>query len=189
MYYREFGIPARIARCYGIDQLEEHIERYNGNKNCYTSVYVFNDREEVTEGKTNYESAAINTVWFDFDDKDNVELCLKDIRKFIKKFCDPLNITPRIFLTGGKGFQMNIDFEDVVMIPNEIKRESIKKYLLHLKKKYKLKTLDEICINNSVSCLRRIPNTQYISKATNEPTGVWCTQFTVEEILTTDITT
>ena len=188
MYYREFGIPARIARCYGIDQLKEHIERYNGKKNCYTSVYVFNDREEVTEGKTNYESAALNTVWFDFDDKDNVELCLKDVRKFIKKFCDPLNIIPRIYLTGGKGFQMNIDFDTTVMIPNEIKRDAIRKYLLHLKKKYKLKTLDEVCINNIISCLRRIPNTQYISKATKEPTGVWCTQFTVEEIMTTDIT-
>ncbi len=52
----------------------------------------------------------------------------------------------------------------------------------HLKQKYSLKTLDDICINNSVSCMRRIVNTAYISKLTNEPTGVWCTQFTVDEV-------
>ncbi len=31
--------------------------------------------------------------------------------------------------------------------------------------------------------MRRIPNTPYISKITGEPTGVWCTQFSVEDIL------
>ena len=59
----------------------------------------------------------------------------------------------------------------------------IKEYLLHLKKKYKLATLDEICINNSVSCMRRIVNTPYISKITGEPTGVWCTQFSLDNIM------
>ena len=28
MYFREFGIPARIARCYNVDQLEEKIKEY-----------------------------------------------------------------------------------------------------------------------------------------------------------------
>ena len=50
-------------------------------------------------------------------------------------------------------------------------------------KEYKLKTLDERCINNSVSCLRRIPNTAYISKLTNEPTGVYCVAVTVDEVM------
>tara|TARA_Y100000114_G_scaffold100297_1_gene93477 strand:- start:789 stop:1400 length:612 start_codon:yes stop_codon:yes gene_type:complete len=31
--------------------------------------------------------------------------------------------------------------------------------------------------------LRRIPNTQYISKVTQEPTGVWCIQLTVDEVM------
>tara|TARA_R100001143_G_C3347625_1_gene127721 strand:- start:864 stop:1490 length:627 start_codon:yes stop_codon:yes gene_type:complete len=35
--------------------------------------------------------------------------------------------------------------------------------------------------------MRRIPNTEYISKITGEGTGIWCTQFTVEEILKTSI--
>ena len=39
--------------------------KFNGEKNCYTSVYVFDDQAEVG-GKTNYESAAINTMWFRF---------------------------------------------------------------------------------------------------------------------------
>ena len=59
----------------------------------------------------------------------------------------------------------------------------LRNYLTFLKTKYKLKTLDQACINNSVACLRRIPNTQYISKLTQEPTGVWCIQLTVEEVM------
>ena len=147
---------------------------------------MFDDAAEI-DGKTNYESAVINTMWFDFDDNKDVNKCLKDIRKFIRRFCKPLKITPRIYLTGGKGFQMNIDFHSPVDLPKHIKRDSIKAYLRHLKKKYFLRTLDDICINNSVSCMRRIVNTAYVSKLTGEPTGVWCTQFSVEDIMKLDI--
>tara|TARA_R100000008_G_scaffold82129_1_gene66054 strand:- start:2038 stop:2991 length:954 start_codon:yes stop_codon:yes gene_type:complete len=148
-------------------------------------VYVFS--EEKDDGKTNYESAVLNTIWFDFDHNKDVKKCLMDVRKFIRRFCKPLGITPRIYLTGGKGFQMNIDFWTYVDLPNHLKRKAIKEYLLHLKKKYKLSTLDEICVNNSVSCMRRIVNTPYISKITGEPTGVWCTQFPVHDIMKLDI--
>ncbi len=82
---------------------------------------------------------------------------------------------------------MNIDFHSPVDLPKHIKRDSIKAYLRHLKKKYFLRTLDDICINNSVSCMRRIVNTAYVSKLTGEPTGVWCTQFSVEDIMKLDI--
>ncbi len=148
-------------------------------------MYVFS--EEKDDGKTNYESAVLNTIWFDFDHNKDVKKCLMDVRKFIRRFCKPLGITPRIYLTGGKGFQMNIDFWTYVDLPNHLKRKAIKEYLLHLKKKYKLSTLDEICVNNSVSCMRRIVNTPYISKITGEPTGVWCTQFPVHDIMKLDI--
>ena len=110
MYFREFGIPARIARCYTVEELEEQIKKFSGRKNCYTSVYVFDDAKDKADGKTNYESAMLNTIWFDFDDAKDVKKCLMDVRKFIRRFCKPLGITPRIYLTGGKGFQMNIDF-------------------------------------------------------------------------------
>ena len=185
MYFREFGIPARIAKCSSVEELEAQIKTYSGKKNCYSSVYVFG--AEKDNGKTDYESAVINTIWFDFDDNKDVSKCLKDVRKFIRRFCNPLKITPRIYLTGGKGFQMNIDFQTPVDLPNHIKRDAIKDYLKHLKKKYYLNTLDEICINNSVSCMRRIVNTPYISKIEGTPTGVWCTQFTVAQIMGCDI--
>ena len=81
MYYREFGIPARIARCYSIEELEIQVDKFNGDKNCYTSVYVFDDRRENPRvksswSKTDYDSAAINTLWFDFDDEKDVNKCL-----------------------------------------------------------------------------------------------------------------
>mgnify|MGYP003627112934 FL=1 len=182
MYYREFGIPARIGKCKNIEDIESLTQQYNGKKNCYASVYVF-DELRMNDDKTNYETALLNTIWFDFDDNKDIKKCLMDIRRFIRQFCKPLNIVPRIYLTGGKGFQMNIDFFSYVEIPDHIKRKVLKEYILNLKNKYKLKTLDEICINNSVSCMRRIPNTQYISKITGEPTGVWCTQFSVNDIM------
>ena len=187
MFYREFGIPARIDKCFTVEELEANIKKYNGKKNCYVSVYVFDKEAELAEEKTNYESAMLNTIWFDFDHKKDVEKCLKDVRKFIRRFCKPLKITPRIYLTGGKGFQMNIDFHSPVDLPAYIKRQAIQKYLMHLKKKYYLNTLDDICIKNSVSCMRRVVNTQYISKIEGIPTGVWCTQFSVDDIMKLDI--
>ena len=174
--YRDFGIPARIAKPKTREELEELIEQYNGKKSCYTSVYAFDDDK-------GYESAYINTIWFDFDHKRDIDKCLKDVRKFYKRYCKPNNITPRIYLTGGKGFQMNIDFYSFLDIPPSMKRKALKEYLLHLKKKYFLSTLDERCVNNSVSCMRRIPNTHYVSNLTGESTGVWCTQFSVEDML------
>jgi hypothetical protein len=183
MYFREFGIPARIARCYNIDQLEEKIQEYNGKKSCYTSVYVFDDSTDKVRGKTNYDSAVLNTIWFDFDDEKNVKKCLMDVRRFIRQYCKPNEIIPRIYLTGGKGFQMNIDLWSHVDLSDTLKRDMLRNYLTFIKNKYKLKTLDQACINNSVACLRRIPNTQYISKVTGEPTGVWCIQLTVDEVM------
>ena len=183
MYFREYGIPARIARCYNVDQLEEKIAEFNGKKNCYTSVYVFDDTTDKSEGKTNYDSAVLNTIWFDFDDEKDVKKCLMDVRRFIRQYCKPNGIIPRIYLTGGKGFQMNIDLWSPVDLSEHLKRDMLRNYLTFLKTKYKLKTLDQACINNSVACLRRIPNTKYISKITNEPTGVWCIQLTVQEVM------
>jgi len=174
--YRDFGIPARIAKPKTREELEQLIEQYNGKKSCYTSVYAFDDDK-------GYESAYINTIWFDFDHKRDIDKCLKDVRKFYKRYCKPNNITPRIYLTGGKGFQMNIDFYSFLDIPPSMKRKVLKEYLMHLKKKYFLSTLDERCINNSVSCMRRIPNTHYVSNLTGESTGIWCTQFSVKDML------
>ena len=174
--YRDFGIPARIAKPKTREELEALIDEWNGKKSCYTSVYAFDDDK-------GYESAYINTIWFDFDHKRDLNKCLKDVRKFYKRYCKPNRIIPRIYLTGGKGFQMNIDFHSLLDLPPSIKRRSLKEYLMFLKNKYKLSTLDERCVNNSVSCMRRIPNTQYISALTGESTGVWCTQISVHDML------
>jgi len=144
---------------------------------------VFDDTIDRAEGKTNYDSAVLNTIWFDFDDEKDVKKCLMDVRKFIRKYCKPNGIIPRIYLTGGKGFQMNIDLFSHVDLSDTLKRDMLRNYLTFIKKEYKLKTLDQACINNSVACLRRIPNTQYISKINNEPTGVWCIQLSVEEVM------
>ena len=85
MYFREFGIPARIARCYSVNEADKHKQYFEGKKNCYISVYTFDDLYDLTE-KTDYTSAVINTIWFDFDDNRKIENCLKDVKKFYKKY-------------------------------------------------------------------------------------------------------
>ena len=182
MYFREFGIPARIARCFSIEEADVQKKAFEGEKNCYISVYTFDDLYDKGE-KTDYTSAVINTLWFDFDDNKKIENCLKDVKKFYKKYCKPNKIEPRIFFTGGRGFQMNIDFWSPLELPNEVKRKALREYLTFIKQKYKLKTLDEVCIKNTVSCMRRYPNTPYISKLTGEKNDYYCRQFSSAEIL------
>ena len=93
------------------------------------------DSSKDIDGKTSYDSAVINTIWFDFDHDKDIKKCLMDVRKFIRKYCTPNRITPRVYLTGGKGFQMNIDFHSPIDFSDNIKRKVLREYLLHLKKK------------------------------------------------------
>jgi len=139
------------------------------------SVYAFDKQDD-------YDSAIIETIWFDFDDDDDVDNCLQDVRKFYDRYCAPRNIVPRIYYTGGRGFQVNVDFVRLD-IPDYLKRKVIREYLTFLKDKYKLKTLDQHCINNSVTCLRRMVNTPYLDKKTFEFKGRHCIQIEVSEML------
>jgi len=178
--FREFGIPQRIAKCYSVDDIIKLSKKHSGTNNCYVSVYAFT---QLKGNKTVYDSAVINTIWFDFDHNKDVNKCLKDVRKLYNRYCKPNDLVPRIYYTGGRGFQLNIDFPLIIDIPDNIKRVMIKDYLLYLKQKYTLTTLDVQCINNSVSCLRRMPNTSYIDKKTKEPNGKKCTQISIDEML------
>jgi len=178
--FREFGIPARIEKVETIERLEELRKKHTNVNNCYISVYAFN---EGIDAKTVYDSAVITTLWFDFDHNTDVSKCLKDVRKLYNRYCIPRNVTPRIFFTGGRGFQLNIDFPLPIDIPQELKRKSIRDYLMFLKKEYVLTTLDTQCVNNSVSCMRRMSNTPYLNKKTKEPSGKYCIQLEIEEML------
>ena len=104
--FREFGIPARIEKVKDTERIIELREQFSNKRNCYISVYAFS---EEREGKTDYDSAILNTLWFDFDESKDVSKTLKDVRKLYSRYCEPLGIQPRIFYTGGRGFQVNID--------------------------------------------------------------------------------
>lgn len=178
--FREFGIPARIATFSTKEKGDRLIKEWAGRKNCYVSVYAFSDKDSNRLAK--YDSAIIETLWFDFDDNENVDNCLQDVRKLYEQFCLPKNLTPRIYYTGGRGFQVNIDFE-CLPLPTRIKKNAIRDYLTFLKDKYRLRTLDQNCINNSITCLRRMVNTPYIDKKINEPNGRYCIQLEIAELL------
>ena len=178
--FREFGIPARIATFATKSKGDRLIKKWAGQKNCYVSVYAF---ERINGNDlADYSSAIITTLWFDFDDDVNVDNCLQDVRKLYEEFCRPKNLVPRIYYTGGRGFQINIDFEHLPL-PKHIKKDAIRNYLTFLKDKYRLKTLDQNCINNSISCLRRMVNTPYIDKKTKKMNGRYCIQLSVNELL------
>jgi len=172
--YREFGIPARIAKFKSAEEGQKLVNQYAGKRNCYVSVYAFEEED-------NYDTAIIESIWFDFDDDDDVNNCLEDVRKLYDDYCLPRNITPRIYYTGGRGFQLNIDFIRL-NIPHYLKRKVIRDYLTFIKDKYRLKTLDQHCINNSVTCLRRMVNTPYLDKKTFEFKGRHCIQLDVSEM-------
>ena len=172
--YREFGIPARIAKFKSAEEGQQLVKEYAGKRNCYVSVYAFEEED-------NYDTAIIESIWFDFDDDDDVNNCLEDVRKLYDDYCLPRNITPRIYYTGGRGFQLNIDFIRL-NIPHYLKRKVIRDYLTFIKDKYRLKTLDQHCINNSVTCLRRMVNTPYLDKKTFEFKGRHCIQIDVSEM-------
>ena len=178
--FREFGTPARIATFSSQEEGQDLVFKYIGSTNCYVSVYAFRNKTEAN--KTDYDSAVIETIWFDFDDDNDVSNCLEDVRKLYKEYCLPNNLIPRIFYTGGRGFQLNIDFEELPL-PDRLKRKVIRNYIMFIKDKYKLKSLDEHCINNSVACLRRMVNTPYIHKKTQQKNGRYCIPMNVSEVL------
>ena len=105
-----------------LERLEELRKKHTNVNNCYVSVYAFN---EGIDTKTVYDSAVITTLWFDFDHNTDISKCLKDVRKLYNRYCMPRNVKPRIFFTGGRGFQLNIDFPSPIDIPQELKRKSI----------------------------------------------------------------
>ena len=178
--FREFGTPARIATFSSHEEGQDLVFKHIGSTNCYVSVYAFRNKTEAN--KTDYDSAVIETIWFDFDDDNDVSNCLEDVRKLYKEYCLPNNLIPRIFYTGGRGFQLNIDFEELPL-PDRLKRKVIRNYIMFIKDKYKLKSLDEHCINNSVACLRRMVNTPYIHKKTQQKNGRYCIPMNVSEVL------
>ena len=81
--FREFGIPQRIAKCYSVEDILHLSSHHSGTNNCYVSVYAFTG---LDNGKTIYDSAVINTVWFDFDHDKDVTKCLKDVRKLYNRY-------------------------------------------------------------------------------------------------------
>ena len=66
---------------------------------------MFDDAAEI-DGKTNYESAVINTMWFDFDDNKDVNKCKQMFKGYKKIYTPVLQTTkdyPKDISYRGKG--------------------------------------------------------------------------------------
>jgi len=91
---REVGSPRKTV--YSKKELLDYINLYNGRKNAiYSSIYYF-DTVTITN-RPDYETAVIDCLYFDFDDKD----C--DAYNEVKKlhlFCKDKNIKHKINMSG-----------------------------------------------------------------------------------------
>jgi hypothetical protein len=171
LFPRGFGYPSRRNTFHdlylpeSIKEVEELIDAKDG-VNCYITVYSFTD---CNQKEINKESAIIDTVPFDFDNKLHPEKALRDLKKLLD-WCDQFDIKPRIQYSGNKGFHAFIDFEPVYLIHA---REVIKQFVFDLQDKLGLDTLD-LSVDGDLNRIIRIPNTKHGSS------GRYCYPFDPE---------
>lgn len=93
---------------YNIEQFNECINKLNGKKNLYTSVYAFSrlKQNEYQQMCPDYGSAIIDKLFFDFDS----EKALDNVKK-LHIYCLSKNIMHTIIFSGG-GFHLYIFCEE-----------------------------------------------------------------------------
>ncbi|MFW6025505.1 MAG: hypothetical protein ACOCRX_04115 [Candidatus Woesearchaeota archaeon] len=91
---REVGVPRKVIE--NKENFFKFVNNYNGYKKAiYSSVYSFN---KILDNKPEYDSAIIDSLFFDFDDKD----CnAYEEAKKLHDFCLKHNIKHRLIMSGG----------------------------------------------------------------------------------------
>jgi len=168
---REFGVPWRLKEkvsdyVWNYADLLRYAHRFNGEKNCYVSVYSFQDPRD-------YNTALFDTVYIDLDDKEHPEKAIDEGFKLIGVLHDR-DIYPRAYFSGMKGIAIYLDF-----IPFDIAPENIKGVVSgfeeNIEKRLGLSTMDH-CTRDAQSRISRIPNTKHMG------TGLFCIPLTYEDL-------
>lgn len=197
--YREIGIPYTIGKVETPEQVKEFIDKYNGKKNCYISLYTYKDEAK--------DSAILHTILLDFEPKCNT--CHhsleyfkdKNMWKCMNKNCEDVGLNKiygyetgleqckqdilddnfvklhkgysRYFFTGGHGFHLLPRFQDIHLL--KYKNEAMNRVREYIKNKYKLETL---CMGTSggVSQKIRLTNTKHLT------TNLYCIELTIDEL-------
>lgn len=145
----------------------------------YTTIHNFNPLDpEVNEGKLNMESLRINTVAFDFDIKEGIDVLevLEQTRKMFTVF-ESMGEHPMVSFSGCKGFHIRIPIQPVsLMHPKEALYSLVEE--LHnaaSQKGYNMNSIDD-AVTYDINRILRVPNT------INSKTGMWCIPLLRDEL-------
>ena len=138
--------------------------------------------EALCNGKTftQYEGIcrpALDLVSFDFDDEDNPENALEDVRKFVK-WLDVDDLL--VFFSGSKGFHIMVPFDYFPLVPSEHLPNQLKDLAKYLKTE-KFPTLDTSIYNYNRKF--RVPFSKH------EKTGLYKTFISLRDLKEFDLDT
>lgn len=142
----EVGLPRRI--CETKKEAVEFINKYNGIKALYRTVYDF---DSMNENKINYNSAIINSLFFDFDGED----CWKEANK-LHQFLLKEDIKHKLIMSG-RGYH--------IFVYTELYRPKNSKSCIYNGQHYFIDLLNLKCdmsIVGDIARLCRISNTYNI---------------------------
>ena len=164
-FSRSMGNPVRCNhfREYYIANSVEDIEDFikeNNEINCYCSIYSYTEYNQTNRNKF---SAVIDTIPFDFDDSDDLNIAFNDL-KTIFSWCKRHNIEPRINFSSNKGFHLYVDIEPInLRNPQQV----LAKFGREIKRSAKVDSLDLVLFGD-LERIIRIPNTKH------KTTGRYC---------------
>jgi hypothetical protein len=154
-----YRIPVR-----NIDNLKWHVWQGFGTANIYVDVYP----ERAILGD---ESLLCNKIYIDLDnDKaDKAEktgiFAYEDMRSIVRFFRAQYKYTPRVYYSGGRGFAVYLDFDEV---PLNHCKDTLTEFYTMLKDQLGLKTIDTTSVGDD----RRISRLPY---TVHKKSGRLCT--------------
>jgi len=105
VFPREVGFPSRTV-VYNRDEYELYLDEHFSKDNCFTAVYA-----EFQKERNLYD-----TIFMDIDMKELSDKEFNKVKRFYLKLIS-VDILPRIYFSGKKGFHFWIDF-DLLKVPN-----------------------------------------------------------------------
>jgi len=149
---REVGPPRKIVN--NLKEWLDFVNMHNGKKKAiYTSIYMFENIFTNSPKRPDYESAVVDKLFFDFDDKicNAWEECNK-----LHQECLNLNLKHMIIMSG-RGYHLYIFCKEEKL---DNKKEAIRGGQLFFVNKLNLTT--DMQIIGNVAQMARVPNTYHL---------------------------
>ncbi|MGC9780926.1 MAG: hypothetical protein HZR80_16910 [Candidatus Heimdallarchaeota archaeon] len=171
--------PYRITY-YTPKEYWDYFKKYNGKRNIYCSVYSYN-KWKANLKQRRYEpeisSVILDKIYIDLDysaeKQQTLETAYADMIKLTKALNGIIDLFPRIYFSGNKGFAVYIDFKTVNLTHP---KDSLISIVKAFEEKLALQTLDWGIVGD----LRRVSRAPY---SKHLKSGLYCTPITLEEII------